>query len=271
VRHIVVVLGLAVLVAACGAKARDERSLPLEIYRARNGRVVAFAASGKTVMVSRPSSPPIYMNQPADLAFVERATGRVIASIKGFAVGQPGESEAYAVVDEKLVAMVSKREVPLEMPAPAARYHWRLWWSTVDHEAGTALLVFDQDAEVGVGLGENDADRDRAASRFEVVEVDTRAMTLRGHATISHLGSRMTAEEVGGDRRGRDGERDEAARLWERGARVWVCGAWGAGVCHVSQARGEQRQARALGDDALRREDGHVERRDRNAAGSWRW
>lgn len=185
-----------VITAACGSTPSPSRdSIPLEVYRATNGTVVAFAASGKTAILRAPTSPAPYMGQPADLVFVERSTARVIASAKGFAIGQPGDAEAYALVENRVIAMVSRREVPLDLPAPPTGYHWRLVWSTVDHVAGTALLAFDQDSEPTAGLDASE-NRDRNDSRFELVEVDTRTMSLRGRGTISRLGSRMTADEV---------------------------------------------------------------------------
>lgn len=186
-------IAFVVTVACGGTRSRD--SIPLEVYRASNGTVVAFAASGKTAMLHGSTSPEPYMGQPAELVFVDRATSRVIAAAKGFAVGQPGDAEAFAFLEGRVIAMVSRREVALDLPAPPTGYHWRLVWSTVDHAAGTALLAFDQDTEPAAGMDTTD-NRDRNRSRYELVEVDTRAMTLRGRTTISHLGSRMTADDV---------------------------------------------------------------------------
>jgi hypothetical protein len=165
----------------------------LEKYQPKTGTALALSASGTTAVLSSNDS---RWGQPDDLQLVERATGKVLGKAHGFLVGAPGDGEAYAYTDHWLIALTNNdNRADLELPALDPKAQWILDWSTVDYASGTALLVFREDFMLE-RLERPDEDRDRTDSRYELVEIDLATMKSRGHATLSLLGSTMTADDV---------------------------------------------------------------------------
>jgi hypothetical protein len=190
-------LAVAVAVASCGGLHGHGAApaIRIESYRPPRGTTVAFSGSGKTAIVRSNES---RWGMPDDLLLVERATGHVLGKAHGWAVATPSDTEAYAVIDHWLVRMTnSDVRADLELPRAAEHHDWHMQWSTIDHAAGTALIAFAEQVDLGSGLHESDADMNRTGSRYELVEVDLATMQTRGRSTISVLGSVMPADAVG--------------------------------------------------------------------------
>lgn len=184
---------LTLALCACSATHSQAPTVAIEKYQPKLGRALAFSATGSSAVIRTNDSS---WGQPDDLQLVERASGKVLGKAHGFLVGQPSDREAYAYSGHLLLQLTNNdRPVDLELPAIAPKDSWTLDWSTVDHASGTALLVFREDFIMS-RVDHPDADRDRADSRYELVDIDLTAMKVRGHATMSMLGSHTSADDV---------------------------------------------------------------------------
>lgn len=186
----------AVFASACSSAA-SRPSIPIEVYRPKDARIVAVSSSGMTAVLGSDgvvAVPRFEFYMRSEMRLVERASGRELGAGRGFIAGRPGDREAYIYDDRRFTAMTSEASAVLDLPE-LPEINWDLAWATIDHAGGTALLAVQENRKVGASQ-EPDVDRDRGGSRYELVEVDLKSMAERGRTTISMLGSKMSADEV---------------------------------------------------------------------------
>ncbi len=183
------------LLTACGCGGSG-LSVPLELYPPAEKGDLALSATGNVATVQRHE---VYDpdDDPEPRVEVLRRVGDVrrIGISHGRVVGRPSDRDALIVSGPDLVLewIVARRRLALR-PALPAGIEWSYLGGTVDHQAGAALLAFAESPHDP--LEETDARRNRSLARLELVEVDVRAMRVRGARAVSIEGRGRTMRDT---------------------------------------------------------------------------